>query len=97
MAKRRRQIKKQRKVSERISADPRATDEVVEGVDEQVPDEELIRPRDDIASSVSDGWLAMNKGNLLFGLLVLYVLLLGLGTVGELFEVEWILHLPIFK
>ncbi|NOY86292.1 MAG: hypothetical protein GXP52_03190 [Deltaproteobacteria bacterium] len=122
MAKRRRQIKKQRKVSERINTDPRAADEVAEDVDEQVPDEELIRPqeerrgeravdseaqisrgdpgghvRDDGAYSISGGWFAANKENILFGFLLLYVLLLGLGTAGELFEVEWILHLPIFK
>ncbi len=34
-----------------------------------------------------------------FGLLVLilYVLLLGLGTIGEIWEVEWILDLPLFR
>ena len=31
-------------------------------------------------------WLGQNKENLLLGVLVLYVLLLGLGTVGELFS-----------
>jgi hypothetical protein len=30
-------------------------------------------------------------------MLVVYVLLLGLGTAGELFEIEWILNLPLFK
>ncbi|UCF32235.1 MAG: hypothetical protein JSV26_08245 [bacterium] len=43
------------------------------------------------------GWLGKNKENLLLGMLVLYVLLLGLGTIGELFEIEWILNLPIFR
>lgn len=43
------------------------------------------------------GWLGRNKENLLLGLLVMYVVLLGLGTVGELFEIEWILNLPIFR
>jgi hypothetical protein len=42
-------------------------------------------------------WMARNKENLLLGALILYVLLLGLGTAGELFEIEWILNLPIFK
>ncbi|UCG39815.1 MAG: hypothetical protein JSV00_05310 [bacterium] len=42
-------------------------------------------------------WLSRNKENILLGLLVLYVLLLGLGTVGELFEVEWVLNLPLFR
>ena len=42
---------------------------------------------------------AFSRGreNLLLGLLALYVFLLGLGTFGELFEVEWILNLPLFK
>jgi hypothetical protein len=44
-----------------------------------------------------DTWLGRNKENLLLGLLVLYVFLLGLGTVGELFEIEWILNLPLFR
>ena len=30
-------------------------------------------------------------------ILALYVFFLGLGTVGELFEIEWILNLPLFK
>ena len=42
-------------------------------------------------------WLGRNKENLLLGMLVLYVFLLGLGTVGELFELEWILNLPLFR
>lgn len=29
--------------------------------------------------------------------LMLYVFLLGLGTVGELWDIEWILDLPIFR
>ena len=29
--------------------------------------------------------------------LIIYVLLLGLGTIGELFDIEWILDLPIFR
>jgi hypothetical protein len=30
-------------------------------------------------------------------LLVLYVFLLGLGTIGEIWEIEWILDLPLFR
>lgn len=37
------------------------------------------------------------KGEILLGLLIIYVALLALGTIGELFNVEWILNLPIFK
>ena len=37
------------------------------------------------------------KGEIGLSLLVLYVFLLGLGTVGEVWNVEWILDLPIFR
>jgi hypothetical protein len=37
------------------------------------------------------------KGQFGVGLLVLYVFLLGLGTIGEIWEVEWILDLPLFR
>jgi hypothetical protein len=47
--------------------------------------------------AAADSWFGQNKENFLLGLLILYVLLLGLGTVGELFEIEWILNLPLFK
>lgn len=30
-------------------------------------------------------------------ILVLYIVLLGLGTIGELWDVEWILDLPLFR
>ncbi len=37
------------------------------------------------------------KGQFGIGLLVLYVFLLGLGTIGEIWEIEWILDLPLFR
>ncbi|MCH8156351.1 MAG: hypothetical protein IID18_01135 [Nitrospinae bacterium] len=37
------------------------------------------------------------KGEIGLAVLILYVFLLGLGTVGELWDVEWILDLPIFR
>jgi hypothetical protein len=37
------------------------------------------------------------KGQFGVGLLVLYVFLLGLGTIGEIWEIEWILDLPLFR
>ena len=49
------------------------------------------------AAVAADSWFGQNKENFLLGLLILYVLLLGLGTVGELFEIEWILNLPLFR
>ena len=44
-----------------------------------------------------ENMLKKYKGEILLGLLIVYVLLLGLGTIGELFKVDWILNLPIFK
>jgi hypothetical protein len=37
------------------------------------------------------------KGQIGIGFLVLYVFLLGLGTIGEIWEIEWILDLPLFR
>jgi hypothetical protein len=37
------------------------------------------------------------KGEIGLGVLILYVFLLGLGTVGEVWDVEWILDLPLFR
>ena len=37
------------------------------------------------------------KGQIGIGFLILYVFLLGLGTIGEIWEIEWILDLPLFR
>ena len=37
------------------------------------------------------------KSEIGLAVLILYVFLLGLGTIGELWDVEWILDLPIFR
>jgi len=36
------------------------------------------------------------KSEIFLGILILYVLTLALGVIGELFDIEWILNLPIF-
>jgi hypothetical protein len=36
------------------------------------------------------------KSEIFLAILILYVLTLALGVVGELFDIEWILNLPIF-
>jgi hypothetical protein len=41
-------------------------------------------------------FLSTYKGEIFLALLILYVLTLALGVVGELFDIEWILNLPIF-
>ncbi len=45
----------------------------------------------------SDNFFSKYKGEILLTVLIIYVALLALGTIGELFDVEWILNLPIFK
>ncbi|MBM15109.1 MAG: hypothetical protein CMH75_03340 [Nitrospina sp.] len=47
--------------------------------------------------SVEKNFLKRNKEKLGLGVLVVYVLLLGLGTIGEIWEIEWILDLPLFR
>ncbi len=37
------------------------------------------------------------KEEIIISLLTLYVLLLGLGVMGELFNIQWILNLPLFR
>ena len=37
------------------------------------------------------------KGEIGLTVLILYVFLLGLGTIGEVWDIEWILDLPIFR
>lgn len=44
-----------------------------------------------------EGFFTKYKAEILLGILIIYVLLLGLGTVGEVFKIDWILNLPIFK
>jgi hypothetical protein len=41
-------------------------------------------------------FLSTYKSELFLALLILYVITLALGVVGELFDIEWILNLPIF-
>ena len=41
-------------------------------------------------------FLSTYKSEIFLALLMLYVLTLALGVVGELFDIEWILNLPIF-
>jgi len=47
--------------------------------------------------TTEQNFLQKNKEKLGLGALVVYVLLLGLGTIGEIWEVEWILDLPLFR
>jgi hypothetical protein len=42
-------------------------------------------------------FLQKNKDKIGLAILLLYIALLGLGTIGEIWNVEWILDLPIFR
>ena len=48
-------------------------------------------------TSDEQNFFQKNKTKFGLGALVAYVLLLGLGTVGEIWEIEWILDLPLFR
>ncbi|MBI4389090.1 MAG: hypothetical protein HY580_02835 [Nitrospinae bacterium] len=37
------------------------------------------------------------KSQIGLAILLLYVFLLGLGTIGEIWDIEWILDLPLFR
>ncbi len=89
-----------------FETDETVFDDIESGFEYAAPDpvpvvQERAKSRESasVKSEESDdtGWMARNKENMLLGALILYVLLLGLGTTGELFEIEWILNLPIFK
>ncbi len=102
---RRRKDKRKRKTlkedQQSYSGSSAAADSVVEeSFSEEEPVETEIEQLTGDCAPVEiqgDSWLSRNRENLLLGVLALYVLLLGLGTTGELFEIEWILNLPIFR
>jgi hypothetical protein len=48
-------------------------------------------------TSGEQNFFQKNKAKFGLGALVAYVLLLGLGTIGEIWEIEWILNLPLFR
>ena len=45
----------------------------------------------------SKAYFGKYKDQLILGLFIVYLVILGLGVIGELFEVQWILNLPLFK
>ncbi len=45
----------------------------------------------------TDSILAKHKDEIILGLLILYIVVLGMGVIGELFDIDWILNLPLFK
>jgi len=49
------------------------------------------------STSDEQNFFQKNKSKFGLGALVAYILLLGLGTIGEIWEVEWILDLPLFR
>ncbi|MCX5896082.1 MAG: hypothetical protein NTZ51_09675 [Proteobacteria bacterium] len=37
------------------------------------------------------------KDEIVFALLFVYIIILSIGVIGELFDIEWIRNLPLFK
>ncbi|QPJ60356.1 MAG: hypothetical protein G3M70_06090 [Candidatus Nitronauta litoralis] len=52
---------------------------------------------DSRTSAASSSFWNRYKAEMGLAAVVLYVFLLALGTIGELFNVEWILDLPLFR
>jgi len=42
-------------------------------------------------------YLTKYKDQIIFSLLLIYIIVLGFGVIGELFTIEWILNFPLFK
>jgi len=42
-------------------------------------------------------FLKKYRFGMVFTILLIYMLLLGLGAIGELFKIDWILKLPLFN
>lgn len=55
-----------------------------------------VREETAVSPSSSSFWNRY-KAEMGLAAVVLYVFLLALGTIGELFDVEWILDLPLFR
>jgi len=43
------------------------------------------------------GYITKYKDQIIIGLLLIYVAVLGFGVIGELFKIEWILNFPLFR
>jgi hypothetical protein len=43
------------------------------------------------------GHIKKYKDQIIIGLLLIYVAVLGFGVIGELFKIEWILNFPLFR
>ena len=41
--------------------------------------------------------LKRNKDPIIIVLIVFYIIILGFGVFGELFQIKWILNLPLFR
>jgi hypothetical protein len=45
----------------------------------------------------SKAYFEKYKDQLILGLFIVYLVILGLGVIGELFDIQLILNLPLFK
>lgn len=54
-------------------------------------------PQDAGGGAVSDSFWGKHRDDIILGLLVVYVILLGIGTVAELFDIRSILSWPIYR
>jgi len=57
---------------------------------------DLLQGRLKIMQKIKN-FLIKNLNILVLSIIFIYMLLLGLGTIGELFKINWILKLPLFN
>ncbi len=65
-------------------------------MNEEAKSKENEKARPGIFQPIRNFW-EKYKGEIGLSVMVIYLFLLGLGTIGEIWEVEWILDLPIFR
>jgi hypothetical protein len=63
---------------------------------EKTKAEEDIKSRPGIFQPLRNFW-EKYKGEIGLTVMFIYLFLLALGTIGEVWEIEWILDLPIFR
>ena len=53
--------------------------------------------QDAVADAAGESFWGKHRDDIILGLLVVYVILLGIGTVAELFDIRSILSWPIYR
>ena len=65
-------------------------------MNEQAKSGEGKKAKPGVFQPIRDFW-EKYKGEIGLTIMFIYIFLLGLGTIGEVWEIDWILDLPIFR